>query len=408
MGSGKRLESYMKKIERISALERKYVLEVLDNGFESSKNYSMVTQLEKEFAKLFGAKYAVAMINGTATLHAALEAAGVGEGDEVICPALTMSSTSIAVLHANAIPVFADIDPDTFTISVDSIKSLITERTKAIIPVSLYGLSSDIDAIMGIAAEHGLTVIEDNAECYLGYYKDRIVGSTAHMSSFSFQASKHLTAGEGGMVVTDDPDLALKLRRYSGLGYGTIGLEKGRITKEEIQSPTFERHVVLGWNYRPSDLCGAVALAQIQRVHELVEMRVLAAEHLIDAIRGFDWIVPQMVPEGYVNSYWTMVAKLDTDHVPWAEFKRKFSELGGDGVYGAWMLGYMEPMFQNHSFLGREKYIEKYGDYAYGQGLCPVAEKVQPRLLQFKTNYWDEVDAVRQAEILHATALYFD
>ena len=398
----------MKKIERISDLERKYVSQVLDGGFGSKYNYSMVTRLEKEFAKKFNCNYAIAMVNGTATLHAALEAAGVGEGDEVLVPALTMSSTNICVLHANAIPVFADIDPETFTISVESIRERITSRTKAIIPVSLYGLSPDIDAIMEIAEAHGITVIEDDAECFLGGYKDRLVGSTAHMSSFSFQSSKHLTAGEGGVVTTNDPDLAVKLRQFSGLGYGSIGLEKGRISKDDIQSPTYERHVVLGWNYRMSDLCAAVALAQLERMNELVEMRKAAAEHFLDAIKSCEWMIPQTVPQNYTHSYWAFTVKLDTDRVAWQEFREKFMELGGDGIYGAWMLGYLEPIYRDMNLKGRESLIRKYGGYHYASGLCPVAEHIQPRLLQFKTDYWDEEDSVKQSEIIKKTIRCFE
>lgn len=398
----------MKKIDRITDLERKYVNQVLDDGFVSTKNYSFVTQLEKEFAEKFGTKYAIAMVNGTVTLHAALEAVGVGEGDEVIVPALTMSSTNMCVLFANAIPVFADIDPNTWTISVEDIKKKITPRTKAIIPVSLYGLSPDIDAIMDLAREYGITVIEDDAQCFLGYYKGRIVGSTAHMSSFSFQAGKHMTSGEGGIVTTNNPDLAVKLRRFSGLGYGSIGLEKGRISKEDIQNPAYERHVMLGWNYRPSDLCGAVALAQLQRLDELVAMRKLAAKHLRNAAREYAWLTPQATPDGYENSYWTMVLKLDTDKVAWQDFRNKYKELGGDGIYGAWMLGYLEPMYRTKNFMGREKIMSRYGNYRYERGLCPVAEDIQPRLLQFKTNYWNEEDSVKQAEILRKTAEFFD
>lgn len=398
----------MKKINRITELEKKYINDVLDNSFSSSHNYSFVSRLEKEFAKRLDSKYAIAMVNGTVTLHAALEAAGVGEGDEVIVPALTMSSTNMCVLMANAIPVFADIDPDTWTISIEDIKKKITSRTKAIIPVSIYGLSPDIDSIMEIAREHGLTVIEDDAQCFLGYYKGRIVGSTAHMSSFSFQAGKHMTSGEGGMVTTNDPELALKLRRFSGLGYGSIGLEKGRISKDDIQSPDFERHVMMGWNYRPSDLCGAVALAQLERLDELVEMRKIAAEHFKNAAVGVEWLTPQYVPDGFAHAYWTVVFKLDTNKVSWHDFRDKFKEYGGDGIYGAWMLGYLEPMYRDLNFMGREKIIARYGDYKYEHGLCPAAEEIQPKLLQFKTNYWDEADAVRQSEILKKTIDHFE
>lgn len=399
---------HMKKIQRISDLERAYVNKVLDGEFRSKHSYEMVTRLEKEFAERLHCKYAVAMVNGTATLHAALEAAGVGEGDEVIVPALTMSSTNMCVLQANAIPVFADVDPDTFTISPESIQKAITDRTKAIIPVALYGLSPDIDRIMDIAQERGITVIEDDAQCMLGSYKGRIVGSTAHMSSFSFQSSKHMTAGEGGIVTTNNPDLAVKLRRFSGLGYGSISIEKGRISKDDIQSPTYERHIALGWNYRPSDLCAAVALGQLERIDELVEMRVISARHFIQAIEGVHWLTPQYVPDGYENSYWSFTVRLDTAKVGWQEFRKKFIELGGDGIYGAWLLGYLEPMYRDMRPTGGAHRIRKYGDYEYKRGLCPVAERVQPELLQFKTNYWDEADSIRQAEILRKTVEDFE
>ncbi len=394
-------------MERISELERKYINEVLDNGFASDKNYSFVTRLEREFAQRFDSKYAIAMVNGTVTLHASLEAAGVGEGDEVIVPALTMSSTNMCVLMANAIPVFADIDPNTWTISTEDIKRKLSSKTKAIIPVSLYGLSSDIDSIMKIANQHNLTVIEDDAQCFLGYYKGRMVGSTAHMSSFSFQSGKHMTSGEGGIVCTNDPDLALKLRRFSGLGYAGIGLDKGRISKDEIQSPEYARHLTFGWNYRLSDLCGAVALAQLERLDELVEVRKQVAMRFIEAVSDYSWLKPQYVPKEYENAFWTVVFELDTNKVKWQEFRRKFMEYGGDGIYGAWMLGYLEPMYQNLCLGGREKMIFQYGEYEYKKGDCPVAENVQPKLLQFKTDYWDEEVGMNQASILRKTAKWF-
>jgi perosamine synthetase len=174
-------------MKRIGGREREYASEVLDSEFRSSAGSNMTNRLEKEFAERFGVKYAIAHINGTATMHSALVAAGIGPGDEVIVPPLTMASTPFAVLHANAVPVFADIDLHTFTIDPEDICRKITLYTKAIIPVALYGLSPDMDQIMDIAREHGLAVIEDDAECFLGYYKGKTVGSIGHMASFSFQ-----------------------------------------------------------------------------------------------------------------------------------------------------------------------------------------------------------------------------
>lgn len=398
----------MKKIDRVGELERKYIMEVLEGQFGSQSSYKMVTKLEREFAKKIGRKYAIAMVNGTATLHMALEAAGVREGDEVICPPLTMSSSSLCVIHANAIPVFADVDKETFVITSDTIREKITERTKAIITVSLYGLSPDMDPIMELAREKGIVVIEDDAQCFLAKYKGRMVGTLADMASFSFQSSKHMTAGEGGMVVTDDEELALKLRRYSGLGYGSIGLEKGRITKDDIQDPNYERHVVLGWNYRPTDLVGAVALAQLEKLDDLVEMRQIAAAHFLDAIKGCKWLTPQKVNDGDVHSYWAFGVVLNTDKVNWYEFRKKYMELGGDGIYAAWKLSYMEPAFRNMNFLGRERIINENGEYDYNLVSCPNAEYLQPRMLQFKTDYWNEADAVKQANILKQTIEFFD
>lgn len=311
----------------------------------------MTRRLEEKFAELFGVKYAISHINGTATMHSALVAAGVGPGDEVIVPPLTMASTSFVVLHANAVPVFADIDPDTFTIDPVDIQKRITPRTKAIIPVALYGLAPDMDAIMEIASRYQLTVIEDDAECFLGYYKGRIVGSIGHMASFSFQSSKQMTSGEGGMVITNNRELADKVRRFGSLGYAAVSAAKGKITKDIIQDPKYERHVSVGWNYRLPELCAAVALAQVERLEELVEQRIKVAGMYDQAVEGCDWLVPQAVPDGYRHSYWTYVLKLENDgEFSWYDFRRKYMELGGDGIYAAWQLTYLEPAFRRQSF----------------------------------------------------------
>lgn len=394
----------MKEIKRIGDLERKYVNEVLDTEFSSSKTYGMVTRLEKSFAKKFGKKFAVAMVNGTATLHIALEAAGVSIGDEVICPPLTMSSTSIAVLMANAIPVFADIDPDTFLITAEEIEKKITSKTKAIITVSLYGLSPQMKPIMDLADKYNLIVIEDNAECYGAEQDGKMVGTFGDIASYSFQSSKHLTAGEGGIVITDDADLADKMRRYSGLGYAGISSSKGRITKDDIQNPDYERHVILGWNYRMSDLCAAVALGQLERMDELVGMRKLSANYYKEAVNGCEWLVPQKVLPGNVNSYWTYVLKLDVAKIGWQAFRKKYLEFGGDRYYAAWKLAYQEPLFKNKAFLNRENINE----YDYSRVCCPVAEQLQGSLIQLKTNYYNEQEMIEQANILKKTIAYFE
>ena len=389
---------------RLFGNEKKYVDEVLAGEFRSSAGATMMNRLEAEFANRFESKFAISFINGTATMHAALEAMDIGPGDEVIVPPLTMSATSFAVLQANATPIFADVDERTFQIDPASIKDRITEKTKAIITVGLYGLSPDMDPICALAEEHGLYIIEDNAECFLGYYKGRIAGKSGHCASFSFQSSKHLSSGEGGMVVTDDIVLANKIRRIQSLGYAGVSAKQSKIMKKDIQDPDYDRHVTMGWNYRMPELCCAVALAQVENILPLVARRQKVAEIFETASKNFhDWFTPQYVPENCINSYWTWVCKLDTSKVSWHRFRDTFAKNGGDGVYGAWKLTHLEPMFTNMNLLGREQFISEKNKLSYVRGCCPVAERIQPQLLQFKTNYWDIDLAYKQADILVRT-----
>jgi perosamine synthetase len=392
-------------MQRISDLERSYVLEVLDSQFRTSAGSKMTGRLERAFAEVFRCKYAISFINGTATMHAALAAAGISVGDHVIVPPLTMASTSLAVLHAGAVPIFADIDPDTWTIDARAIEECITPHTKAIIPVAIYGLVPDMDTIMETARRHNLFVLEDSAQCFLGTYKGQIVGSIGHAASFSFQSSKHMTSGEGGMVTTNDLDLADKIRRFNSLGYAAVGAAAGRgkITKDTIQDPKYERHVFVGWNYRMPELCAAVALGQLERLQDLVEMRIRVARLYTEAVRGISWLVPQTVPPGYVHSYWTYVLKLENGgEFSWYDFRRKYLELGGDGMYAAWQLSYLEPVFRGNTFAPADEQVQE-----YVPGLCPVAESIQPKLLQFKTNYMDMAIAEQKAQALAKTVAYF-
>ena len=272
---------------RIGGNESMYIQEVLDSEFRSSKGSLMMRRLEEAFGKRFGTKYAISFVNGTATMHAALEAMNIGPGDEVIIPPLTMSSTTFAVLQANATPVFADVDPHSFQIDVDSIRQRITARTRAIITVALYGLCPDMDPIMELAESRGIMVIEDNAQCFLGTYKGRVVGTIGHCSSYSFQSSKHITSGEGGMILTGDLALAENIRKVQSLGYSGVTASKGKITKRDIQDPDYSRHVTMGWNYRMPELCCAVALAQIENIDLLVERRVTVARIFADATSDY-------------------------------------------------------------------------------------------------------------------------
>ena len=192
---------------RFDESELNYVKEVLDSGFVCGTAGNMNGRLESKFAERMGLKYAVTFNSGTTTLHAALWALGVGYGDEVIVTPLTVVSCMNSILYCNAVPVFADIDPDTFLIDPEDIRRKITPRTKAIMAVHLYGEVCDMEPIMKIAREHNLGVVEDCAQCFLGTYKGQIGGTIGDIASWSFENSKHLTTGDGGILACNEEKL---------------------------------------------------------------------------------------------------------------------------------------------------------------------------------------------------------
>ena len=289
-----------------------------------------------------------------------------------------MSATSFAVLQCNATPIFADVDLKTFQILPKDIEKNITKKTKAIIVVSLYGLSPEMDEILEIARKYNLKVIEDNAECFLGEYKGKLVGTMSDCASFSFQSSKHLTSGEGGIILTDDETFADNVRRVVSLGYAGIGDKQGKISKHDVQSPTYCRHVSMGWNYRMPELCCAVALAQTENIDALVEQRVLVANIFSEETYIYrDWFTPQFVPSYSKNSYWTWAVCLNND-IKWKTVRDSFISNGGDGIYGAWQLTYNEPMFTALNLLNREKFIDRDRLAEYKLNVCPNAEYLQP------------------------------
>ena len=251
-------------MKRITDLEKKYVLEALDNEFNTSKNGLFTNRMEAKFTEIFEYDFSISHVNGTATMHTALHALGVGEGDEVIVPPLTMASTSLCVLQNGSIPVFADVDINTYNIDPKSIRDKITPKTKAIITVALFGLSPEYDEILEICKEHKIFLIEDNAECFLGYYKGKLVGTFGDFSSYSFQASKHISCGEGGMLTTNNPELANIARRFTSLGYAGVSGKQAKITRKDIQDPIYNRHISIGYNYRMSEVQSAVMLRSVR------------------------------------------------------------------------------------------------------------------------------------------------
>lgn len=390
-------------LNRISQLEKSYVNEVLDTQFSSSAGAQFMRKLETAFSERYENYNAISFVNGTATMHAALEAAGVGVGDEVLVPPLTMASTTFAVLQCNATPIFVDIDADTFQICPSDIIKKITRNTKAIITVALYGGSPQLDVIRHICDQHHLFLLEDNAECFGATYQGKPVGCYGDAASFSFQSSKHLTAGEGGLLLVKNEAIADKVRSFQSLGYAGLGAKAAKIDKNTIQMPDYKRHASLGFNYRMPELCAAVAYAQVQRMDELISWRVDMANAYNDVLSHFSGILkPQKNYPNSTNTYWTWVCEL-SERVNWVDFKTSFRKNGGDAFYGAWSLTYKEPFITDFFCYGREKFLTENGIKNWQNPDCDVAEKIQPRLCQFQTNILNQEHLETQQTALYNT-----
>lgn len=269
--------------------EKKYLMECIDTGWISSEG-PFVAQLEKSFAERCGRKHGIAVCNGTAALETAVWALGIKQGDEVIMPSFTIISCALAVLRSGAKPVFVDCDPETWNIDTKLIREKITSKTKAIMPVHIYGLPSDMNEVMKIAEENGLMIIEDAAEQIGQEYSGRPCGSFGEVSTFSFYPNKHITTGEGGMVVTDDDAIAEKCRSVRNLCFKP---EKRFV------------HDELGYNFRMTNLQAAVGVAQLEKLDEFVIKKRHIGRLYNEYLKGLDKITLQPVSCSYAeNIYW--------------------------------------------------------------------------------------------------------
>jgi len=394
---------------RFDEREYNYIKEVLDSGFASGTSGNMNSRLEKSFASKFGRKFAITFNSGTTTLHAVLEAYGVGYGDEVIVTPLTVIACMYAILYCNAIPVFADIDPNTYLIDPSDIERKITSRTKAIMPVHLYGQVCDMTRIMQIAANHNLLVLEDCAQCYLGTHAGKIGGTFGHAASWSFENSKHLTTGDGGIIACDDEKMGDLIRKLGSIGFRNATAKSGkiRIDKDIFQNPLYKRHDSFGFMYRMPEVAAAMGLAQLEKLEWFVEKRKKMAQLYQEVIESnnCDWLIPQQVPEGDVNSYYSFAVRFVNDQIKWEDFRKKYIINDGDGIYAAWSLCYQEDCIQD--IQKRLNLMGLSDNFNCKNGICPKAEIVQPQLMQFTTNQKDEEQMNIQAKALDRTIKYY-
>ena len=288
------------------------VTEVLRSGKVNYWTGKKGMEFEKKFAEWQGSKYAISVATGTAALHVALSALGIGPGDEVIVPSYTFIATSFAVVQAGAIPRFADVNREDHCLSLDSAEKLVNERTKAVIPVHLYGNVCDMDKILAFARRHSIQVIEDNAQAFGGAYKGKKTGTLGHLAACSFCQNKTFTTGgEGGMVTTDDENLAWKARSFRDHGYDV----RERLHLLEMEQKLPYVHNMVGWNYRMTEMQSAIGLAELARMDNWnMPTRRRNAHIIIDALRGRPEV--KFLPvdtEERRNGFYTMAFSLDTD-----------------------------------------------------------------------------------------------
>jgi len=393
----------MKNPTKYFGNELKYVKKVLNSENWSATSGSWNRTLEIEFAKKVGVKYAIAMNSGTATLHCALKALGVGEGDEVITPALTVIMDTTSIFHANAIPVYCDVNPNTLCLDPEDLKKKITKKTKAIITVSLYGMPPDYDKIKEAAC--GIPIIEDNAQSLFNLYEERTIGAFGVFASYSFENTKLLSCGEGGILVTDNETLAREARKIAGHGFKNLQADEGRtrLNQDIFQDPNYKRHDIVGWNYRLSEVCAAVAMGQLEQSEKLEQLRIDSASIFLDVMKKYSVFEYQETEDYfYTHAYYTLGVKYQNEKygIPWQKFRSSYIKNGGDGIYGAWAVPYKEPVIESKQY---SSLLNSYKDLNLADSVCPVAEKIQPTIMQFKTNYRDLKLAKEKAKMLETT-----
>jgi perosamine synthetase len=325
--------------------EKKYLIECIDTGWISSEG-PFIKKFEEQFAQKVGRKYGIAVSNGSVALDAAVLALGIKAGDEVIMPTFTIISCAAAIVRAGAIPVLVDSDNDTWNMDVNLVEEKITPKTKAIMLVHIYGLPVDMDPILALARKYNLKVIEDAAEMHGQTYNGKPCGSFGDISTFSFYPNKHITTGEGGMIMTDDPELAEKCRSLRNLCF--------------IPEKRFVHHE-LGYNFRMTNLQAALGLAQLEQLDDFVVRKRAMGKRYTDRLQAIKEIQIPVPATSYAqNIYWVFGIVTQSEEIT-NEVVKKLGEkkIGTRPFF--WCM-HEQPVFQKAGLFKNEHY--------------PVAEKI--------------------------------
>jgi dTDP-4-amino-4,6-dideoxygalactose transaminase len=319
--------------------DERRLLRALRSGKWGKLHGPEVAEFERRFAAAHGCRHGIGVVNGTVSLRLGLLAGGIQAEDEVIVPPYTFFSTASAVIEANAVPVFADIDLNTFNLDPRAVAAAITPRTRALIPVHFAGQPADMDALMALAAKHNLLVIEDAAHAHGASYQNRPAGSLGHLGSFSFQSSKNLTAGEGGIITTNDDRLAAACRSMHSCGRVEGGL-------------WYEHHVISG-NYRLGEFQGAVLNTQLARLEAQTRTRDRNGQHLAARLARLPGIHPQQRPPDCTrHSYHLFMLRLEAEAFG-APRAAVLKALQAEGIPCSGGYGFslpQQPMFRNRAF----------------------------------------------------------
>lgn len=373
--------------------EEELVLRALRSGCLSRNGGEMVERLEQAFAEKLGVERAVACSSGTASVHLAVAALDPEPGDEFITTPITDIGSLLPILWQGCIPVFADVDSRTLTLDPNDVERKITPRTRAVLAVHLAGQPCDLDRLLKITRRHHVALIEDCSQAYWAEYDGQRVGTLGELACFSLQQSKHITCGEGGLMVTSKKEYAERARLFADKAW-----------PRDVEGLGDFRFLFLSQNYRMSELQGAVALAQLEKIESVVARRRERAEQLTRALNGREGIYPPFVPANTRPSYWLYMLHLDEEAL--GVGTKEFGEaLLAEGV-PAWVQYcakplYCSPLFEGQRTYGRSAYpFSAFGSQDFGPGLCPQAEKTLKTVIavHWNENYTpDHVDQIQAA-----------
>lgn len=380
--------------------EEALVLKALRSGCLSRNGGTLVKELERDFAKALGVSNAVACSSGTACVHLAVAALDLEPGDEVIVPPITDIGSILPILWQNAIPVFADVNPRTMVLDPSEVEKRITPRTKAVIAVHLAGLPCPMDELLEICRRHHIVLIEDCSQAYWARYRGKLVGTMGDMACFSLQQSKHMTCGEGGLMVTSNEAYAKRALLFSDKAW-----------PRESGSLGSGRFLFLSQNYRMSELNGAVALAQLKKVESAVERRRVSAAQLNEMIHDIDGVSAPHVPEEISHSYWLYMLRVEKSAgVSTQDFG---DALVAEGV-PAWTRYIIDPLYRSPIFTESKTYgtsgypFSTYSHQSFERGLCPQAEAALAQIIAIQWNENYTVEHVKQiATAIHKVAHHF-